>query len=626
MTKRGAPSVDPRAAWTAFAALAASAAIHIGCMALLADVRVEDAGAPVFRARRSPSQSALPSGAIVPDAAPPAADSLPEYAPAPPSERLDSLPDSGSAASVPGAAEAPSADPFAEKARNDPEAALPAVSWELPSGIAGPDIPTPPRAQQAALPETEVAMPPPEDLALPAPPLPSMPAEMPAFRTLVEAAPARPGAAVAVSAIAHLPDPGLPPAGAEAAAALEALEKQAIAQGAPARRKPSGMVPFGAARALPEKVMPEVDEAAVEAEKDAVRALLENEKPGASISGAAVFSVKSGVCEDEPQWRYFELVMRPGMEDALEPSPKDFALIVDVSGSISGPGLEGLRAEAAAMLDGVLSPGDRFIVGEFASYCYYHSSTWNPADAANIRSAKAKIARLSAIDGVTTDVFTAISSVLRLPRDPSRPLVVVVVTDAWANSGTSDPVEVLGKFTRLNGGLVSVNIYAVGKRIDETLVTLLTDGNRGACEIYRPYDKRDYGRRLRRFASSFKNPLLSDIVFAFSASAGVEAYPAAPANLYEDGVVTVRGRCKASAPALAFTLRGLNRGEAKSGFFAVPFGADAPGEEAGRLRREWSFMKLHALEEECAVAPSPEKEEAVRRHSYEYILKRNGTK
>ena len=58
-------------------------------------------------------------------------------------------------------------------------------------------------------------------------------------------------------------------------------------------------------------------------------------------------------------------------------------------------------------------------------------------------------------------MFSTISSVLTLPRDPGRPLIALVVTDGEANAGVSDTGAILSKFTALNDGLVSVYMYGV---------------------------------------------------------------------------------------------------------------------------------------------------------------------
>ena len=75
-------------------------------------------------------------------------------------------------------------------------------------------------------------------------------------------------------------------------------------------------------------VMPKVDEAVVEKEKEAVRSLVDAED-AKEMNSVVRASVESGV---DGGWRYFKVKLDPS--ESLETVPKDLVVLIDASGSI----------------------------------------------------------------------------------------------------------------------------------------------------------------------------------------------------------------------------------------------------------------------------------------------------
>ena len=618
------------------AALAASAALHAGGMALLAHLRVEDAPAAPFAERPHARQSgAIPSGDLLSALSGDLADSLSEASADTLDERLDALAPDAAPSPLPDAPPDAARDPAAAKVESRPDDALPDVSWKIARDFL--EVSSPEPEDDAPAPASQPAPPAP---AAPAAPLLSLPQL--GLPDVPRPAPGKtPGALdahhreAAERAAAAIPLPALPlPSFAGAAGALDELERKSApfaASGAGGRPR------FGENAPPPPKppdaVMPEIDEKTLEMEKDAIRKLLDEADPESTLRGAVEFSVRSGVCADEPEWRYFELRMTPGTLRPLGPVPKDFVLMIDTSASIRGEGVECIAAESAALLKDVLSEGDRFIIVSFTKSFNYFFSAWMPKSAANIENAGRKLKALMA--GSDTDFFNVVKSVLRLPRDPSRPIIAVAVTDAEiaktdrpgyaAGQITDDSavtVKTISEFSRLNGGMFSLNIYGVGNSYRSEMARLLVDCNRGCDLHHNPYDRRNYASRLREFLMRFRDPLLTDMAFTFTA--GVEARSGALQNLYAGGAVVVRGRCRASAASLPFTLRGLHGPEAMFGHFAVSFGDDLDQGGAAALRREWAWDRMRELQETEAANPSDAGRAAIRELSIKYIMTGGG--
>lgn len=303
------------------------------------------------------------------------------------------------------------------------------------------------------------------------------------------------------------------------------------------------------------KVMEEVSETFVEKEKAAVRQLLS--VPDAAPAESAVSSsIATYVNPADPAWRYFKVTFVPkvGM-DALPVVPKDAVILIDASGSIGKDRLKHCREVAKSILRSCLNSGDRFNLVAFRNRFSYAFQEWRECDAPSFAAADAWLSRLTAHG--RTDVFSVIRSVLTLPRDPSRPLIALVVTDGDANAGVSDTAEILSRFTQLNDGLVSVYMYGVKKEANRELIEILTRGNRGESIIHSGF-RFNAGRKLEELATAFRDPVLTDIRVAFAADTQAETYPHLLKNLYRGKSVELRGRCPASVGKLTFTLQGLS--------------------------------------------------------------------
>jgi hypothetical protein len=248
--------------------------------------------------------------------------------------------------------------------------------------------------------------------------------------------------------------------------------------------------------------------------------------------------------------------------------------VIDGSGSIGKDRFSGCRRVAKKIMRSCMNSGDRFNLVVFRNAFSYAFNSWRDCDAASFAAGDAWLNRQTAHG--RTDVFSTISSVLTLPRDPKRPLVALVVTDGDANSGVSDTADILSQFTSLNDGLVSVYMYGVKSSANRELIDVLTHGNRGESFIFEGW-RWNAGEGLEELSTRFRDPVLSDIRVIFAADTKAEAYPLLLKNLYRGETLSFVGRVPVNTKELAFSLRGLNGPEAYEGFFRLPF-ATAPSD------------------------------------------------
>ena len=303
-----------------------------------------------------------------------------------------------------------------------------------------------------------------------------------------------------------------------------------------------------------------VDEKIVEAEKTAVRDLLD----ARNMAELSKYVNIGSTSAQEGTWTYFKVRFDPKAE--LPTVPKDVVILLDASGSIGNDRLQSCRAAARRILRSVTNTGDRFNLVAFRDKFTYAFKSWQPCDSVSFNVADTWLGRLAAHG--RTDVFSSIRSVLTLMRDPMRPLIAVVVTDGDANAGVRATSDILSKFTALNDGLISVYMYGVKESANKELLDLLTHGNRGESYIYSG-DRHQAGGGLEPFAQKFRDPVLSDIRVVFTSSSQADMYPRRLKNLYAGDVVEFYGRVPSNVREVSFSIKGLNGNKAYEGFFRI---------------------------------------------------------
>ena len=316
-----------------------------------------------------------------------------------------------------------------------------------------------------------------------------------------------------------------------------------------------------------EKVYEKVDEKVVAEEKAAVRELMNADRS----ADLRKFVNVTMTASDAGGWRYFKVMMSPRTD--LKVVPKDVVLIIDGSGSIGKDRFSGCRRVAQKIMRSCMNTGDRFNLVVFRNAFSYAFQGWRACDAESFAAGDKWLNRQTAHG--RTDVFSTISSVLTLPRDPKRPLIALVMTDGDANMGVSDTAEILSKFTALNDGLVSVYMYGVKSSANRELIDVLTHGNRGESFVFDGW-RWNAGEGMEELSERFRDPVLSDLRVIFATGVEAEAYPRLLRNIYRGGTLEFVGRVPAGAQEIRFSLRGLNGADAYEGFFRLPFATAAP--------------------------------------------------
>lgn len=448
-----------------------------------------------------------------------------------------------------------------DAAKDEPAAKQEDAVSRLPSSEALPVPSTVPKVELAAVPDLKVPPAPVFDSKATA----SGKYEMPAV--VASEVMAVPYSDLRVS-VAEKPSPSLPSAQPAAqppqfdesllAADSVAVQKMTVVEKAP-EFKPTA------------EVFKEVNEKAVAQEKAAVRHLVNQDNARELEKFVNVVMTGKRIGGEY----FFRVMMTPRTE--LRTVPKDLVILIDASGSIGRDRMGSIRSAAKKILKDVTNTGDRFNLVAFRDRFSYAFTAWQDCTVQSFDAAE-KWLNAVAPHG-RTDVFSTISSVLALPRDPKRPIVALVVTDGDANTGVSDNAEILSKFTRLNDGLISVYMYGVKESANRELIDLLTHGNRGEALIFDGW-RWNAGDGMAKIAERFREPVLTDLRIIFASDCAAETYPRLLRNLYRNDTLEFSGKVPASAREVAFSIRGLNADKAYEGFFRLPISDAADDNEA----------------------------------------------
>ncbi len=349
-----------------------------------------------------------------------------------------------------------------------------------------------------------------------------------------------------------------------------------------------------------------VDEKKVVKEKEAVRVLRDEQVPaGEPFADNVRIGLGAWVDPAHPKFKYFRVRVASRAENPLPVVSKDMVFLLDASGSIANDRLRSCRKAVAEALR-ALNTGDRFNVVAFRDKFTYAfpEAAWKEVTDETLKKADKWPGSLTAHG--QTDVFRTLRSVLTLPRDPSRPVVALVVTDGEATSGLTRNAEIIARFSELNGGLISVFMYGVKDSANAYLMDMLTRGNRGGWARHEGM-RWSAAAGIPALTKKFERPVLSDVSVIFASSSRAETYPKLVTNLCEDEPIEIYGVCPADQKELVFQMRGLNGATVFENLFRIPFATAEKLDES--VRREWATRRIYAL---IAAYTANPKEETLR--------------
>lgn len=378
------------------------------------------------------------------------------------------------------------------------------------------------------------------------------------------------------------------------AAASDLIDRQAAAAsgaGAPAVLPPVGAVELALA---PEDVavmnsMPSED--AVTAFNDDLLAL-DDERPEdvstmTPIEDRLAIRTSSWIDRNE-DFLYFQVEIGRGSEQALPVLPKDVLLVQDCSESITRRKLDFFKEALEAYLR-TLTTVDRFNImaySEDVSTCF---TNWAPVTSESLGQGLRFVDKLRL--GGKTDLFASLQQILHVPADPARPLIVVLLTDGRPTMGLMDNSDIITRFTRLNGGNVSVFTIGAGENVNAFLLDMLAQNNRGSTWAAADRDK--IPQLGVAAARELARPCLMDLSYRMGGDLRAEIYPSALTHLYVDRPLKLVGRAPLTEASGVLQVVGKAGGRDFDMVFPIDLAEAAPGSES--IRRDWAQQKIYQI-------------------------------
>lgn len=223
--------------------------------------------------------------------------------------------------------------------------------------------------------------------------------------------------------------------------------------------------------------------------------------------------------------------------------PRDLIVLVDTSGSMSGPPLDKAKQVIALLIES-LDAADRLELITFSSHARRYGPAPVPATRSEKQAAIQWLRRLSAGGG--TEMRSAVIEALR-PLQPGAQRQVVLATDGYVG-GEAAIVR------QIHAGLPAscrLHFVGVGSSVNRSLAAAMARAGRGTEVICDPGD--DAERAARRLIDRTRSPVLTDIVLEGSAVIArapdavpdvLAASPVVAAVKLRAGELVVRGRAR----------------------------------------------------------------------------------
>ena len=292
----------------------------------------------------------------------------------------------------------------------------------------------------------------------------------------------------------------------------------------------------------------------------------------------------------EPGRIYFRIGIQPRPDKDVPVVAKDIVWVQDVSASISEERLNYCRRGLSAALE-TMNPADRFAVVAFRESFASCFPGWTAVTPESKKKASEFVSLLRSFG--QTDIFGSLQSLIKLPRDPKRPMIAVIVTDGKPTFGMTESAKIIGAFSKLNSGLVSVYMFGTQSSANTYLLDMLTYCNRGASTVLSG-NRWDIPASMATVYDGVRNPVMADISVVFDSASKSEVYPKSTANLYKDRPLELAGVCPEGTEELVFQLRGLAADKGYDSIFRLSLTRHAKlGTPA--IKARWAQQKMFHL-------------------------------
>lgn len=250
------------------------------------------------------------------------------------------------------------------------------------------------------------------------------------------------------------------------------------------------------------------------------------------LVGTSVVTFAPGGGEDG----FFMLLLSPPAVADEAPVPRDLSLVLDVSGSMSGPKLDQAKAALVQAL-GTLRPTDRFRLIAFSNGVTNFRDGFTPATAENVRAARVFVERLVPNGG--TNIQGALEAALGAAVGEERLALVLFLTDGLPTVGEQAP-DRIADFAAGHVGRARVFAVGVGSDVNTYLIDRIARQGRGSAEYVAP--EASVETAVGAVLAKIQHPALVNLRLAGAPVTLQQVYPADLPDLFYGEELVVFGR------------------------------------------------------------------------------------
>jgi Ca-activated chloride channel family protein len=279
----------------------------------------------------------------------------------------------------------------------------------------------------------------------------------------------------------------------------------------------------------------------------------------------------------------FMLTLTPGNDLAPITEGRDWAFVLDMSGSMQG--------KYATLVDGVnralkqLKPQDRFRIIRFNDQASELTPSWIPANNAEVAHWGSVLASSQVSGG--TNLYAGAEKGLKA-LDADRTSVIVLVTDGEANVGVTEKKAFLKLMEKRDVRLFTA---VMGNGANRPLLEAMTEVSNGFAVSVSNSD--DVVGKILEFTSKATHSAMHDIELSISGVKTTDLTPEVTNTLYRGEQLTVFGHYHGSGPANV-TLSAKISGQKKQ--YKTSFNFPDVDQRNPELERLWAFAKIQDMQ------------------------------
>jgi Ca-activated chloride channel homolog len=297
---------------------------------------------------------------------------------------------------------------------------------------------------------------------------------------------------------------------------------------------------------------------------------------------------------------YFAFIVEPNPNDSVV-IQKDFILIIDQSGSMSGTKITQAK-DAAKFVVNHLNDGDRFNIVKFQSTSEAFQANLIPFDQSS------QLLALNYIDNISANGSTCVSCAFNtaIPQystsSPDAAKIIIFFTDGEANTGTSDNPGILNLVNSLCTSYapdLNLHTFGIGTSVNTQLLSQLAQQHNGQAVFLS--DTSLY-QTITNFYLTIQNPVMLNTSMSFNPPVIYETYPDPLLNLYGGSQLLVVGRYNVPG-TVEVTFEGTAFGDPVTYIYDFPL-ADTIVSDYHFLPKIWAKKKIDHMVADYYALPA----------------------